>query len=331
MKNIERAEITGFKYKNDNLEQNLKIALEKLKWRNYFKSDSKIFVKPNYTAPFFIPGITTNRSVVEALLGILKDRVNEVYIGESDGGDESFTAEYSLKNHGVPEICNKTGASMINLSELRRIRVTDTICGRKVEVTLPIPLLNMDESISLPVLKVHVITKVSLSLKNLWGCHPSTLRLLDHKYLSERLTLIAKSINLRFAVIDAIYGLNMHGPMDGKAVNIGAIFIGNNPVATDATATRLMGFDPIKVHHIFIANNAGLGPIEKENITVLDDLSQFQQNFHVKRNMLDCFSALTFKSNILNKFVSDSPFSPLLYRIVGRQYRKKIVNPGDEK
>jgi uncharacterized protein (DUF362 family) len=328
---IDRAEVTGFKYDSDHLERDLKTAMEKLKWREYIKPDSRIFVKPNYTAPFFVPGITTNRCVVEALLGILKDRVDEVFVGEADGGDESFTAEYSLKNHGVPEICKKTGATMINLSEVQQIRVTDTICGRKVDVTLPVPLLGIDETISVPVLKVHVMTKVTLSLKNLWGCHPSTLRLLDHKYLSERLTLIAKSINLRFVVVDAIYGLNGHGPMDGDAVNVGAILAGNNPVATDATATRLMGFDPRDVHHILIANNAGLGPIETEKITVLDDLSQFQQHFYVQRNTLDQLSALTFKSNILNKFVSDSPFSILLYKIVGRQYRKKIVNPGDEK
>ena len=328
---IDRAEVTGFRYDSDNLERDLKTALEQLKWRDYIKTDSRIFVKPNYTVPFFVPGITTNRCVVEALLGILKDRVDEVFVGEADGGDESFTAEYSLKNHGVPEICKKTGATMINLSEVRRVRVTDTICGRKVEVTLPAPLLGMDETISVPVLKVHVMTTVSLSLKNLWGCHPSTLRLLDHKYLSERLALIARTINLKFVVVDAIYGLNRHGPMDGEAVPVGAILVGNNPVATDATATRLMGFDPRDVHHILIANKAGLGPIETEKITVLDGLSQFQQHFYVQRNTLDQLSALTFKSNILNKFVSDSSFSILLYKIVGRQYRKKIVNPGDEK
>ena len=52
-------------------------------------------------------------------------------------------------------------------------------------------LLNVDESISLPVLKVHAATKVSMSIKNLWGCHPDTPRLLNHKNLAEKLTLIA--------------------------------------------------------------------------------------------------------------------------------------------
>ena len=142
--------VTGFRFDARSLEDNMKIALEQVKWRDYIKSDSKIFVKPNYTAPFFVPGITTNKCVIEALLGILKDRSDEVYIGESDGGDDSFTEEYSLNNHGVPDICKKTGATMMNLSKTRRVRVTDTICSRKVEVTLPSPLLGMDETISVP-------------------------------------------------------------------------------------------------------------------------------------------------------------------------------------
>jgi uncharacterized protein (DUF362 family) len=325
------AKIAGFHFNNDCLEKDLKNSLERIHWRDHIKSDSILFVKPNYTAPFFVPGITTNRCVIEALLGILKDRAAEVYIGESDGGDESFTAEYSLNNHGVPDICRKTGATMINLSQTKRVRVTDTICGRKTDVTLPVPLLTIDESISVPVLKVHVMTKITLSLKNLWGCHPSTLRLMDHKYLSERLTLIAKSINLRYVVVDAIYGLNRHGPMDGDAVDIGAIIVGNNPVATDATGTRLMGFDPKTVHHIMIAHKYGLGPVDEREINILDDLTPYQQHFYVQRNILDQFSALTFKSNILNKFVSDSVFSKYLYKIANREYRKKIVNPGDEK
>ncbi len=331
MKRIVHAEVTGFRFDSSSLENNMKKALEQVKWRDYIKSDSKIFVKPNYTAPFFIPGITTNKCVVEALLGILKDRSGEVFIGESDGGDDSFTAEYSLNNHGVPDICKKTGATMMNLSKTRRVRVTDTIRGRRVDVTLPSPLLGMDETISVPVLKVHVMTTVSLSLKNLWGCHPSTLRLMDHKYLSERLALIARSINLRLVVIDAIYGLNRHGPMDGEAVPIGAILIGNNPVATDATATRMMGFEPTQVDHIVKANKVGLGPIEEKKIVILEDLSPFQQHFVVEPNTLDRLSYLTFKSNILNKIVSDSIFSKYIYKTFRREYRKKIVNPGDEK
>lgn len=324
------AHITGFKYDIKSLKKDIKKSFEKLKWRNYIKSDSRVFVKPNFTVPFFKAGVTTNASVIEATLSILKDRASEVYIGESDGGDDSFSAELSLKNHGIPKICKKTGTELVNLSRIERTKVTDTINGRRTEVTLPRFLLSIDESISIPVLKVHVMTTVTLSLKNLWGCHPNTLRLLDHKYLSERLALIAKSIHLRFVVVDAIYGLNKHGPMDGDTVKIGAIIMGDNPVATDAVCARLMGFDPKKIHHIVSASKYGLGQYGEENIELLADLSSFQQQFYVKPTIVDRASSLCFKSNILNKIVSDSVLTKPIYNLFGREPRKKIRKPGDE-
>lgn len=325
-----KAKVMAFDYATETLNHELKNAFEQLSWRDYIKKDTKVFVKPNFTVPFPKPGVTTNLELIEATLNLLKDRAMEVFIGESDGGDQSFTAEYSLKNHEIPEICKRTGAEMINLSETEWTKVNDRINGRKTEVTLPKILLKMDESISIPVLKVHVVTTVSLSLKNLWGCHPSTLRLLDHKYLSERLTLIAKSIHLRYAIIDAIFGLNKHGPMDGEVVRVGAIIVGDNPVATDATSARLMGFNPEKISHIKIASNANQGPYKKEEIELLTDISNYQQHFIVKPTVVDWASGLCFKSNILNKIVSDSYLTKPIYHLLGREPRKKIIKPGDE-
>jgi len=118
-----KAKVTAFNYAEESLERDLKCAFEKLNFKKYIKNDTKVFVKPNFTVPFFKPGVTTNNTVIETTLGILKDLASEVYIGESDGGDQSFTAEYSLKNHGIPAICKRTGAEMINLSKTEWIKV----------------------------------------------------------------------------------------------------------------------------------------------------------------------------------------------------------------
>jgi uncharacterized protein (DUF362 family) len=326
----DRAKVTGFKYDEKTLESNLRNALEKVCYHKYIKRDSRVFVKPNFTAPFFKPGVTTNGSVLEVTLRVLKDLTSEVYVGESDGGNYSFTAEYSLNNHNVPEICKRTGAKMINLSETEWVRVTDNINGKKTEVTIPRPLFGMDVTVSIPVLKVHVVTKVTLSLKNLWGCHPDTFRLIDHNNLSERLALIAKCVHLKLVIVDAIYGLNNHGPMDGDVVDIGGIIVGNNPVATDAVATRLMGFNPEDIDHIVVASKAGLGAYKKDEIDIIEDLTPFQQSFNVSPTLVDKCSSLTFNSYMLNKLVMDSPFTTLIYKITRREYRKKILKPGDE-
>ncbi len=325
-----KATVTAFKHQQETLEADIRAAFERLQWRDYIKSDSRVFVKPNFTLPFFKPGVTTHGSVIEATLAVLKDRASEVLIGEADGGYGSYTAEYALTNHGIPDICRRTGTTMVNISQMERSRVTERINGKTITVTIGKELLNADESISLPVLKVHAVTKVSLSIKNLWGCNPDTLRLLDHKNLGEKLTLIAKSIHLRFALIDGIYGLNIHGPMDGAPVKVGVIMLGDNPVATDATACRLMGFDPARIKHIMIAANEGLGPCNIGDIHVLEDLSVFQQKFRIEPTIVDRLGALTFKSRLLSKIVFDSSATKPIYRLTRRTHRRKIVKPGDE-
>ena len=326
----ERSRVTAFSYDERTLADSLRQAFEHLDWRKFIKSDSNVFVKPNFALPFQKPGVTTTESVVEATLSILKDRASEVYVGESDGGADSFTAEYSLRSHGIPEICRRTGATMLNLSAGRRERIRETVNGKLIEVTLPSQLLEMDESVSIPVLKVHSVTRVSLSLKNMWGCHPDGMRLFDHMHLAERLALIAKVVHLRFVVVDAIYGLNRRGPMHGDPVRVGAVLVGDNPVATDATAARLMGFRAEDVDHITTASKAGLGPYQETDIQVLGDLRQFQQHFYLRPTVVDLLGALTFRSVYLTKLVFDSPLTEQVYGLVGRKPRKKIVKRGDE-
>jgi len=322
--------VTAFKHQPETLEADVRGAFERLRWRDYIKSDSRVFVKPNFTLPFFKPGVTTHGSVIEATLAVLKDRASEVLIGEADGGYGSYTAEYALTNHGIPDICRRTGTTMVNISQMERSRVTERINGKRITVTIGKELLNVDESVSLPVLKVHAVTKISLSIKNLWGCHPDTLRLLDHKNLAEKLALIAKSIHLRFALVDGIYGLNVHGPMDGVPVKVGVIMLGDNPVATDATACRLMGFDPARIEHIRIAVDEGLGPCNIDDIDILEDLTVFQQKFRIEPTIVDRLGALTFKSRWLSRAVFDSPLTKPIYRLTGRAHKRKIVKPGDE-
>ena len=322
--------VTAFRYQQETLEGDVRSAFERLHWRDYIKSDTKVFVKPNFTLPFFKPGVTTHGSVIEATLAVLKDRASEVLIGEADGGYGSYTAEFALINHGIPEICRRTGTTMVNISQMARSKVTERINRKLITVTIGKELLDVDESISLPVLKVHAVTKVSLSIKNLWGCHPDTLRLLDHKNLDEKLTLIAKSINLRFALIDGIYGLNVHGPIDGVPVKVGVIMLGDNPVATDATACRLMGFDPTRIKHIRVAAGEGLGSYKKDDIHLLEDLTIFKQQFCIEPSIVDRLGALTFRSSLISKVVFDSPLTKPIYRLTGRTHRRKIEKLGDE-
>ena len=302
--------------KIEDLKPDIKKGLEFVNWKKQVKTDSTVFVKPNFTYPYYKEGVTTSPELIKYFLEILKDRADNVILGESDGGNHSFTADDSFKGHNMPEICKETGVELVNLSKLPSRKVEENIQGKNVSVELPQLLLDdVDCFISVPVLKVHVMTSVTLSMKNLWGCYPDTMRGLYHKNLSQKLTLITKALNPQLILMDAQYALDGHGPMYGEAKHLDMILASNNPVVIDALGTAVMGIPLKSAEHILVAEKEGLGITDLEKIKTNDDWKKFQMQFSSNKTIIDSLSTLLFKSETMAKLVMDSPVTPLIYGI----------------
>lgn len=302
--------------KISNLKQNVEESLRFIHYTDHIHNDSTVFIKPNFTYPFYKEGITTNPLVLKELLSILKDRADRVIIGESDGGNHSFTADQAFKGHGMHEICKDTGAELVNLSTLPFRFIEDTIKEKRVKVQVPDLLIDdIDCFISVPVLKIHVMTNVTLSMKNLWGCYPDTMRCLHHKYLSRKLTLLTKLLKPKIALIDGTYALNGHGPLYGEAVKADLLIAANNPVVADAFGSAIMGIPVSKVEHILIAEKEGLGTTNLDLVQFNDDWKKFQMQFYVNKTLIDSLSTILFNSECIAKVVMDSPMKPIIYGV----------------
>ena len=298
------------------LKKDIKKSLEFINWKDIVKSDSTVFVKPNFTFPYYKEGITTSPELIKYFLEILKTRADHVILGESNGGNHSFTADDAFKGHNMPEICKETGVDLVNLSKLPSKKVQDNINGKQVEVELPQLLLDdVDCFISVPVLKVHVMTSVTLSMKNLWGCNPNTMRCLCHKNLSEKLTLITKSLNPQLILMDAKYALDGHGPMYGEAKKLDMLFSSNNPVAIDSFGAAVMGIPLHTAEHILVAEKEGLGITNLEKIRINHDWKKYKMQFNSNKTIIDSLSTLLFNSETIAKIVMDSPATPFIYGI----------------
>lgn len=92
----------------NNLKENLLDSLEFINWKKQVKKDSTVFIKPNFTFPYYKEGITTNPELLKNLLEIIKDRADKVIVGESGGGNHSFSADDAFKDHNMYEICRET-------------------------------------------------------------------------------------------------------------------------------------------------------------------------------------------------------------------------------
>jgi len=273
-------------YINDVNEQNLfqeiQKGLEFIQSNEIINKNSTIFIKPNLTDVVHKPGITTTPLMIKTVIEVFSPLVKKIFVGESDGGNYSFSADMSLKNHGIFEAANDfPNVEVVNLSKLPRTRVKENVCGKKVWVDLPDLLLNdIDCLVSVPVLKTHAMTHGTFSIKNLWGCYPDPMRLLYHKNLDYKLALISKLTKNKIQIVDGFWALDGHGPMEGTPIVTNKMLISNNPVAVDASSAYLMNLDKDKIGHLGMAEQFSLG---------ISDINKIQFNKDISKEKLQKF------------------------------------------
>ncbi len=286
-------------------------ALEYIRWEKIVYPDSVVFVKPNFTYPYYKEGITTSPEVLKHILTALRTRAKKVILGESDGGNNSFKAETAFKNHGMYDLCGSLGVEIANLSRLPSRVVEDKVAGKKVSVPMPELLLDsVDCFISAPVLKVHVMTTVSLGLKNLWGCFPDTMRGLYRQSLSHKIALLAKHLKPKITIIDGVYGLDKHGPMHGESVRLDLLLAANNSVVADAMGASIMGFNPRHIKHIALSSKFLGSPLDLAGANVNSDWTQYRRKFTISPTIIDRLSVFLFNSYLISKIMLDSSFYP---------------------
>jgi len=308
----------GYVKKIHDLEDDLIQCLEFINWKEYARNDSTLFVKPNFTFPYHKKGITTSPNFLRSLLGILKDRVDRVFLGESDGGNHSFSANDAFSGHNMYEICKDLGVELINLSKSNSTFVSEIIQKKRVKIQLPTFLMNeIDCFVSVPVLKVHVMTGVTLGIKNLWGCYPDTMRCLHHQNLDNKLSLFTKLLDPKFVIIDGTWALDGHGPMFGNAKKTDLVVATNNSVVSDSLGASLMGIPLKKAKHILVAEKEELGTTKLDEIDINTDWHQFSMNFKINKTLIDHASWILFNYDLMAKLVMDSPLTPLIYNIAG--------------
>lgn len=300
----------------DDLKDTLQKGLEFIHWDEYIGKESRVFVKPNFTFPSYREGVTTNPQFLKYLLEIIKSRAGRVTLGESDGGNHSFTADQAFEGHNMHEICREIGVELVNLSKMPSRFVKGEIQGKVVEVLLPELLLDeTDCFISVPVLKVHTMTTISLSLKNSWGCTPDTMRYLHHQNLPHKLALIAKLLRPKIVVVDATYALDGHGPMYGEPVKTDMVLVADNTVVADAMGARIMGFSPQKIRTITMAEKIGLGSTKLDDVETNQNWQRYGRQFQVRKTIVDRVSSLFFLSDAFAKLVLDSPLTSAIYKV----------------
>jgi uncharacterized protein (DUF362 family) len=137
-------------------------------------------------------------------------------------------------------------------------------------------VLGADVLISLPKLKMHHWAGVTLSLKNLFGTLPGTCygwpkNELHWRGIPNSIIDIALTQTPHLAIVDGIVGMEGDGPLNGQARHMGALIMGIDLVAVDATCCRLIGLPPERVPTLMMGAFKKLGRINEAEIPQLGE------------------------------------------------------------
>jgi len=288
-----------------------------------------ILIKPNLTYPTYKKGVTTSIGFIREVVGTLKDfnKNVKIYIGEGEGGYNSFSMDEALKTMGFGELASEfSQVEIVNLSKVPSKKVKLQTLRGQYEINLPeLFFSEIDFSISCPVPKIHDLTKISLSYKNQWGCLPDIMRLKNHYMFNCLISRVADALKFRYAFLDGKYGLNNNGPIVGDAVEVNWFAAANSLGAFDLIVSEMMGFEWMEIGHLKVAEKYGYLP-EKEHIELIGDIKYLTTKFCLRRGFWQYPALIAFKSRYLTKIVYLSSYSKLIHDIMYLFRKRPIGN-----
>jgi uncharacterized protein (DUF362 family) len=256
-------------------------ALDLIDYESCLSGYKRVLIKVNFiTTKTWDTGATTDPIVVEAIIKRLKHLPVEIFVVDSDA--TMTNADKAFEATGMKEMCQQNDIQFLNLRyQKEKVKIPIPDCETLGSITVP-RIVTESAIISAAKLKTHMSTKVTLGMKNMFGLLPDKFK---GKYHAKGISKVVVDINTvlkpALTVIDGFVGMEGKGPTDGTPVKMDLIIAGKDVVATDATAARVMGFEPMEISHIRTAARKGLGNIDNIEIvgSKLEDVRQvFKRN-----------------------------------------------------
>jgi len=239
-----------------------------------------VLIKPNLVAmpPSPQAGACTSAVVCQALADLVSEAGGQPVIAESSS--RGVDTEQVMEMMGYSRL-RQQGYEIVDLKRTKTVRVP-VPAGRVLdEVTTYELALDAAAIISVPVMKTHDQTDVSLSLKNLKGLVTDAEKRRIHQLgVFEGTCDLAGLFRPAFAVVDGIMTQEGLGPVYGLPVRMGLLLAGRDLLAVDAVASRVMGFNPQEIRLLGAARARGLGVLDDKEIDITGErLEDVQRRF----------------------------------------------------
>jgi len=240
----------------------------------------RVLLKPNVgRVAVSGSGIITEAQVVAAAVDAFQEAGATVAIGESPiTGVKTFKA---FEVAGISEIARQRNCQLIDMDK-KSYKPVGIEAGAAIQsLRVCQDLFDFDVIVSIPVMKTHMHTGVTLSVKNMKGCLWRRSKVKLHMLpaiegRTERPIDIAISdmsgvLKPHLAIIDGTVGMEGLGPGAGTPKPMDVVVVSSDPFAADAVACRLMGIEAEDVVHLNLAAKKNYGVIDLNQIKVFPD------------------------------------------------------------
>jgi uncharacterized protein (DUF362 family) len=225
-----------------------------------------VVLKPNLVD--YAPGNAINTHpllVLAAAESFRRLGAKSVLVAEGPGHQRD--TQLVLSQSGYQQVLRDERIRFVDLNrdDLIRTPLRASYMGMK-DLWLPRTVLEADFLVSMPKIKAHHWSGITLSMKNMFGVVPGARygwpkNILHWKGIQESILDLCATVPVGFVIADGIVAMEGNGPLNGIPRPLGRIVLADDPVAADATCARLMGFVAERIVHIregsrFLGNSA---------------------------------------------------------------------------
>jgi len=231
----------------------------------FVSGGDKVLVKPNIgwdRTPEL--GANTNPEVVARIVQLcLEAGAKRVVVMDRPCND----SRRCYVNSGIQSSAEEAGAKVLHVDDARTTRVD---LGGEVlhEWDVYDEMMDVDVRINVPIAKHHMLSKVSLGMKNWMGCVGGN-RSRMHQHVHKSVVDLAAYFKPAVTVLDAYRVLKSNGPQGGRPTDVElarTLCASADPVAVDAFGASLFGMAPDDLRSTVLGEERGLG---KRDLTQL--------------------------------------------------------------
>ena len=268
--------------------ENLAAAIQ-AGWRSSRPPDvrgKRVVIKPNIADFSAERPIHTDPRLVESLILQLKKlEAREIILAE--GPPHNRDTEWLFRKSGFEALAKRQSVPLVDLNydDISPVKCVNPRATLLKELYLPKTILSADVIISVAKMKTHRHAGITLSMKNMFGILPGMKygwpkNILHWNGVPLSICEINGTLKTHFSIIDGVVGMEGYGPLLGTARKAGVLVMGDNALAVDATAARVMGIDPARVEYLAMAHKIKLGSLRREDIAVAGEkIENVRANF----------------------------------------------------